>query len=205
MRRTILATTVAFAAGSGLAQAQNLQAPGIYLGVEGGANWLLNTTASQPGIGSINPLTGFGVGGVVGYDFLGPRVELETVYRSNNANTTFAPPGAGPVPISVGMQQTAIMANAYYDFLAGSRFVPYVGGGLGIAFVNASGFPGGGASSTQFAYQGIVGIGYNMTEKLRLNLDGRYYGTTSPTTGGGSWDNNSLGVMLGLQYKFGSP
>ena len=205
MRNKILVAAVAFAAGSSLAQAQNLQAPGIYLGGEGGANWLLNTTVSQPGVSPINPMTGFGVGGVVGYDFLGPRVELETVYRSNNANAAFAPPGAGPVPISVGVQQTAIMANAYYDFLAGSRFVPYVGAGAGIAFVNAGGLPGGAGNSTQFAYQGIVGVGYNVTEKFRVNLDGRYYGTTSPTTGGGSWDNNSLGVMLGLQYKFGGP
>ncbi len=201
----MLAAVVVFAASSGLAQAQNLQARGIYLGVEGGANWLLNTTVNQPGAGSLNPQTGFGIGGVVGYDFLGPRVELETIYRSNNANTAFAPPGAAPNPISVNTQQTAIMANGYYDFLAGSRFVPYVGAGVGIAFVNASGFPGGASNSTQFAYQGIVGVGYNISDKMRVNLDGRYYGTTSPTIGGGNWTNDNLGVMLGLQYKFGSP
>src|SRR5262249_6358677 len=35
----------------------------------------------------------------------------------------------------------------------------------------------------------------------RLSLDGRYYGTTSP----GTYQNNNIGVMLGLTYKFGAP
>ena len=33
--------------------------------------------------------------------------------------------------------------------------------------------------TTQFAYQGIVGLGYNVNQNFRVNLDGRYYGTTN--------------------------
>jgi outer membrane protein OmpA-like peptidoglycan-associated protein len=55
--------------------------------------------------------------------------------------------------------------------------------------------------STQFAYQGIVGIGYNMAPGWRLDLDGRYYGTTNP----GQYQNNNFSVMLGVSYKFGQP
>ena len=55
--------------------------------------------------------------------------------------------------------------------------------------------------STQFAYQGIVGLGYNATQNLRIDLDGRYYGTTNP----GQYQNNNIAVMLGVTYKFGGP
>ena len=93
------------------------------------------------------------------------------------------------------------MANALYDFFPGATITPYVGAGAGIAFVDPSIAPGCTMCSTQFAYQGIIGIGYNMAPGWRLDLDGRYYGTTNP----GQYQNNNLSVMLGLTYKFGQP
>ena len=51
----------------------------------------------------------------------------------------------------------------------------------------------------------IVGVGYNIDPKFRVNLDGRYYGTTNPIVGGTSFTNNNFSVMLGLQFKFGAP
>jgi hypothetical protein len=87
--RKILATTAALAALPVLAvpTGANAQAnPGFYPGVEGGANWLLNTVIMN---NSVYPTTGFAVGGVVGYDFVGPRVELEVVYHQNQHNMNF--------------------------------------------------------------------------------------------------------------------
>ena len=52
--------------------------PGFYVGGEGGLNWLLNSGSNQ-----FN--TGYAVGGKVGYDFVGPRIELEALYRNNQA------------------------------------------------------------------------------------------------------------------------
>jgi outer membrane protein OmpA-like peptidoglycan-associated protein len=40
-----------------------------------------------------------------------------------------------------------------------------------------------------------------VTDALRINLDGRYYGTTNP----GQYTNNNISVMLGVSYKFGGP
>jgi len=181
-----------------VANAQSLfqtgpSSPGIYIGAEGGLNWLLNNN-------SYNYNTGFSVGGVVGYDFVGPRVELEGMYRNNQ--------GAGVVPFGAGfayangqINQVSVMANVLYDFLPGAVITPYVGAGAGIAFVDGSLSPGCTMCSTEFAYQGIIGVGYNVTPSLRINLDGRYYGTTNP----GTYQNNNLGVMLGVTYKFGQP
>src|SRR4029434_4053198 len=72
-----------------MAQAQS-PSPGVYIGAEGGVNWLLNCTANTnnpnfPTV-SVNPQTGWAAGGVIGYDFVGPRVELEGIYRNNTTN-----------------------------------------------------------------------------------------------------------------------
>jgi OmpA-OmpF porin, OOP family len=158
--------------------------PGFYIGAEGGLNWLLNNNSYQMD-------TGWAAGGKVGYDFVGPRLELEGIYRQNN--------GSGTVAYSNGtfanrygtINQVSVMANALYDFFAGA----------GVAFVDPSISSGCTMCSTQFAYQGIVGIGYNLAPGWRLDLDGRYYGTTNP----GQYNNNNFSVMMGLTYKFGQP
>jgi OmpA-OmpF porin, OOP family len=165
--------------------------PGFYVGGEGGLNWLLNN-------GSSNFNTGFAVGGKVGYDFVGPRIELEGIYRNNQGNG-FVPFGSGVAFTSGQINQTAAMANVLYDFFPGATITPYVGAGAGIAFIDPSLAGGCTMCSTQFAYQGIVGLGYNVSQNWRVDLDGRYYGTTNT----GTYTNTNISVMLGISYKFG--
>ncbi len=57
--------------------------PGFYLGAEGAASWLLNNNSYQMD-------TGWAAGGKVGYDFVGPRVELEAMYHSNTGTGVVA-------------------------------------------------------------------------------------------------------------------
>ncbi|HZP98768.1 MAG TPA: OmpA family protein [Reyranella sp.] len=175
-----------------MAQAQT-PSSGFYVGAEGGLNWLLNTTI----LGTpVSPQTGFAAGGVIGYDFVGPRVELEGVYRNNQHNGGFV---GRAIQNQVG--QLGVLANLLYDFAPGSTITPYIGAGAGIGFVDGDSSLG----STQFAYQGIIGLGWNVDTNFRVNLDGRYYGTTNPSVGGTTWSNNNFTVMLGLQLKFGAP
>jgi outer membrane protein OmpA-like peptidoglycan-associated protein len=168
--------------------------PGFYVGAEGGLNWLLNNNSYQMD-------TGWAAGGKIGYDFVGPRLELEGMYRQNNGTGTVGYPNGTFATRSGTINQVSVMANALYDFMPGATITPYIGAGAGIAFVDPSISPGCTMCSTQFAYQGIVGIGYNMAPGWRLDLDGRYYGTTNP----GQYQNNNFSVMLGLTYKFGQP
>ena len=108
----------------------------------------------RPGFGgAVNIMaTGWAAGGKVGYDFVGPRVELEGIYRCNQGPCR---PCRRLPAVYCGRQDQdkAIMANVIYDFCPGGPIMPYIGGGVGIAFVDAR--LGGSTSSTQFAYQGI--------------------------------------------------
>jgi outer membrane protein OmpA-like peptidoglycan-associated protein len=205
------------------AQAQSLQPGGAYVGLEGGLNWIFNSSFNTTA--TIAPFftgsfqtnaswnTGYVLGGVVGYDFLGPRIELEGAYRANNGNLTL---GGTAGNAGINFQQINVMGNFYYDFMAGSAFVPYVGVGAGAAFLNA-GALGVSVNSTQFAYQAMVGVGYNLNEVFRINLEGRYMGTTTPnfvhtgTASGFAYSittspqNNNISAMLSLHMKFGAP
>jgi opacity protein-like surface antigen len=190
MKKALLAAA-ALVALPVMAQAQT-PSPGVYIGAEGGVNWLLNTTIFGFGV---NPQTGWAAGGQIGYDFVGPRVELEGIYRQNQTN-------AGPIGTAVQNQvgQLSIMANLLYDFMPASVITPYIGAGAGVGFVDSNSSLG----STVFAYQGIIGLGWNVDTNFRVNLDGRYYGTSNPQVNGSTWSNNNFSIMLGLQLRFGA-
>jgi hypothetical protein len=57
---------------------------GFYVGAEGGLNWLLNNQSYVMD-------TGWAVGGKVGYDFVGPRVELEGSWKECTIPTPATP------------------------------------------------------------------------------------------------------------------
>jgi len=218
MNRTWIAAAV-LAALPMTTQAQTLQYPGFYIGAEGGLNWLLNTSGTAnvftgggafSGTANLNNNLGWTAGGMVGYDFVGPRVELESRFI-RNTGTLSAPGAVGSLGTTV--DQVPIMANLYYDFLAGGQFVPYIGAGVGIGFSQLWANGNSSYSGVQFAYQGMIGVGWNIDPTWRLNLEGRYYGSTQPsynfnvgpTNINGSYNNNNFSAMLSLQIKFGAP
>jgi OOP family OmpA-OmpF porin len=91
--------------------------------------------------------------------------------------------------------------------------VPYIGAGVGVAFSNLSGGGFNSNSGVQFAYQGMIGVGWNIDSQFRMNLEGRYFGSTQPNynfnvgagTLSGNYTNNNFSLMASLQFKFGAP
>lgn len=98
--------------------------------------------------------TGFRVSGVLGYEFgSGFRVDGEVFFgraaigdltykgRTTTVQTPQGPntiriPGDHPIDVSGSANQLGGMVNVWYDFNAGSRWRPYVGGGLGVVQVD---------------------------------------------------------------------
>ena len=110
MKKVLLAAAAVIAMPA-MAKAQDVQTPGVYLGVEGGLNWMFNTTILNQ---NVSPYTGWALGGKIGYDFLGPRVEVEGLYRENNNSNNF-----GNRAITNQISQVTAMVNLLYDFNAG--------------------------------------------------------------------------------------
>jgi outer membrane protein OmpA-like peptidoglycan-associated protein len=190
--KKVLIAVAALVATPAVTQAQDVQTPGVYFGVEGGLNWMFNTTILGQ---NVSPQMGWALGGKIGYDFIGPRIEVEGLYRENQNGNFF-----GNRAITGRIAQTSAMANLLYDFNAFGAFVPYIGAGAGVGFVDSD-FQ---MNSVVFAYQGIIGVGYNFSPNLRFNIDGRYFGTTNPSVAGTTWNNNNISAIASIQIKFGS-
>src|SRR5262245_43153665 len=101
------------------ANAQMTPTPGFYVGAQGGVNLLDHR------ISGVDEKVGFAVGGMVGYDFVGPRVEVEGAYRYNKLSIA----GIGG---NSKTEQFTVFANVLYDFFTDSMFSPHLGIGAGI-------------------------------------------------------------------------
>jgi opacity protein-like surface antigen len=90
--------------------------------------------------------------------------------------------------ITIGVQ--TLFMNAYYDFRNSSNFTPYLGAGLGAAFVDMKGkttrtehdpddcysYSLGKESSTNFAWNIGAGVAYSFTDNISLDLGYRFVG-----------------------------
>ena len=195
MKKSVL-VAMALAASPAAVQAQDAYVPfeGFYIGAGGG---LVFPISQNTGFTSY---TGWLAGGKIGYDFLGPRVDLEVGYGRTGNNVFF--PGSA---VSGSAGQLNVMANVYYDFMVQQRLNPYIGAGVGVAFVDSNQSLG----STQFAWQAMIGLRYNIDSSWAVGLEGRYMGTTNPSintpTGTVYSQNQTLGLLAGIAYKFGAP
>ena len=197
MKKRVIAGAIAagFCATPVLAQTDTyVPYEGFYIGGGGGATWALG---SNPGVSTG---TGWVAGGKLGYDFIGPRVDLEVGYGRIPNNVFF--PGSA---VSGSSGELAVMANVYYDFLATQRWNPYIGAGAGIAFVDSNTALG----STVFAYQAMAGLLYHIDSSWTVGVEARYHGTTMPginTPNGMVYSQNqTISALAGIAYKFGAP
>ena len=176
--------------------------PGFYVGAGVGGAWFLTQTTTIGG--NFNSTTGLIADLVAGYDFVGPRLEVELGYGFIPFTATLANTAARSNFTGVG-HQVHLMAKALYDFMPASIITPYVGVGAGVAFVDSNA-P---LASTQFAYEGIVGLAYNIDSQWRMALEGRYVGTTNPTFVVNNVtigvNNSNIVAMVYGQYKFAPP
>ncbi len=173
--------------------------------------------------GDVDFHTGFGITEAVGYSWGAFRLEGEVSYRENDLGdftvTSLSGPGGtlvgstGLLSFSGDISALGFMANGWYDFDTGSRWVPFVGGGIGIAIVNLNvesvlGVPVTyDESDTVFAYQGGAGLGYRVNSSSTISLSYRLFGTSSdPEFNDGvekiKLEYMSHNIMAGILIKF---
>jgi len=85
--------------------------------------------------------------------------------------------------------QTLFM-NVYYDINTGTKFTPYVGAGLGAGFIrtkyNDDGLSGGSKTVTNFAWNIGLGLGYQFTNNIAMDIGYRFADLGKVYT---EWDN----------------
>ncbi|MFM7348374.1 MAG: OmpA family protein [Erythrobacter sp.] len=183
-----------------------------YIGIDGGV--VLQDQVileAQPYRGSLNEAranTGTGWEGdvVVGYDFGRFRLEAEGAYKNQNydtlyfngPNTVGAIPGVRYQPDSKQKTYSA-MVNALIDIGKDDGLQAYFGGGAGVARVDMNlRVPGGGTfiddDATTFAFQGIAGLRFPVTDNIDLGLKYRYFRIPDAEING--FNNNELESRL---------
>lgn len=173
-------------------------AEGIYGQVSGGFN---NARDQDFGAGEESFDEG-GMGALsMGFSWpSGLRAEGEYAHRSNEVATNGS---------DTRQRFDTVMGNTYYDFGGArlqSRLHPYIGLGAGFGKLDLDGtnvaIPGG--SDHLFAYQGLAGIGYDLSRKLMLSAGYRYLQTERFNNGSGQQERyRSDGVLASLRYTFG--
>ncbi len=150
-------------------------------------------TVSGAGTTELSYDFGYGLGAALGYSFgNGVRAEGEFAWRSNELDSSIA---------SGDLDSFAGMVNGYYDIHNTSKWTPYVGAGIGLAHVTDSD-----VDDNVFAYQGMAGVGYTVSETSDLVLGYRYFATEDPeyTISGStvetSYDTHN--IEIAWRYRF---
>jgi OmpA-OmpF porin, OOP family len=189
----------------GLANAQ------WYVGADAGANYSDTTKAKALGSKYKTEYDwGYAVLGQVGYSFGAPKIEFELGYRDNDVKKI-----AGASGVNGDLGTFSQMVNGIYDFMPNARIHPFLGAGIGGAYVRAndvrlvSGGSSYSADGYQFAYQGIAGIGYDIDRNWTVKAQYRYFATTDLSDRVDNvkvkLPNSNQSVLVGLTYRFNSP
>jgi OOP family OmpA-OmpF porin len=202
-----------FAAGITPAAARmtDMSGDGFYVFGAIGANSPRDSELKSPGASQEAEFdNGLTLAGGMGYAYgNGIRAELELAVRDNDIDIINGLGASGDIT------SIALMGSLYYDFDTGSKFKPFIGGGLGLAHIDAGRVtPTTGASINDsynaLAGQVAAGVSYAMTDNLDLTLAYRYFiapkvhlensaGTTVDT------EYRVHEIMFGVRFTFGGP
>lgn len=192
MRLAFAAAAALTALGAGAASAQDdaASAGGVYARIGGGvsfvSDWQQDFTYNPDVVFAVTPPSGqrveldTGYAGVfaLGFDYAdGIRTELEYKYASAGVDAvTLADPVNGPTPASPVNDDIAghfLMANFYFDFANASPLTPFIGGGVGGAFIENEQ----GQHDAALALQGRAGVSLAMGGGFSTDLEYVYLRT----------------------------
>jgi opacity protein-like surface antigen len=212
-------TPLLLALGLSLASVRTLAdqqpAAGPYVAVGVGGDWVDRSSLSIFGTSVESRwATGWGGFAAAGYRFpFGLRLEVEGSGRDDQVHAFNQNPWFGT------QWDTSLLANLLYDIGTFAHFTPYLGGGLGMSHISwGNNFRADlraipyvyDDSGTEFAWQAIVGVAYQITDRMAITLDGRYKGSngysfraSGPASADISdFDYKTRSLFLGFRYSF---
>ena len=154
-------------------------ADGFYVSINGGISSLADSDIYDGyDRGEISYDAGFTVLGSIGYALQNVRLEIEGGYRKNDIDKAVVYGiGSGPIPGEI--ESKSIMGNFIYEFLPDKQVRPFVGGGIGIAKLEAQ-IANYYMDDTVFAGQFILGIGFMVDKNVSLTVQYRAFVTEDP-------------------------
>lgn len=177
-------------------------------------------TVSAAGIrGSKTSYNPIGFSGLMqfGYDFGGPRLEVEGGYRYASFKSVETQRG-GTLHARGEMQLGSFMVNGLYYLFPSSDWHPFIGAGVGAAYRSSElkgsffnrpwSLKGEGWS---LAYQGMAGLAYDATKSLTLKIQYRYFSTAdklkmklsfAPSIPLKADSHSDNAILMGASYKF---
>jgi outer membrane protein OmpA-like peptidoglycan-associated protein len=206
----VLAAAAAFAVLPQLAHAE------WYAGFDAGINYLQDATVTGASASYKTQYDiGYGAIGQVGYGFGPWKVEGELGYRTNEVKNSGGGTKHPYGPANGTVATYSVMANVLYEFMQNSRWHPFIGAGAGVAKFDVGDITSDTSwiyrkgEDTQLAYQGIMGVGYDLNDRWTLKGQYRYFGTLDAAV---KDDQNRSGLtttyqaheaFLGFTYHFG--
>jgi len=147
------------------------------LGVAGDGEVSINNVGSQDT--SVNYEEGWVVRGAVGAAInKNFRVEVEGFYNNNDADKINVRDRYVAEADLSGIEAAGALLNAYFDFNFGSPFVPFIGGGFGIAKVETDvRNVDRSLDETVWAWNIGAGLAYTINTNVSLELSYRYFAT----------------------------
>lgn len=197
-----LATSAAVAGGPEQAPPAPVDNSGFYINANGGLALLASSDPYKT--------TGWNGGLALGYHWNAFRLELAGSYIQNNArneyrNVLIATSAGGGYFNFSNLKLWNVMANGLYDFDFGGSFIPYVGIGLGwingsagFSVYNNTNIPDSfrfKASQNSFAFQGILGLDYKITDNVRAGITYHALGWTHRNRWS-NWDSTNDRIFV---------
>lgn len=197
-----------------LAQTPN---QGLYVGGQFGVNWLDDIGVAAGAVTNEWSFDNDWTGLVeTGYRFAnGFRLGAELGYTSHSVQDIVGGP-TGRLGGTGDLAALSLMGVAYYDFNAGGKVRPFIGGGLGLLRSEldavgptlALGNNLNDDTDSAFAWQLGAGLGYAFSPNVELTFGYRYLAANGLDADTGrptfDYDYSSHSVLVGLRYVFGS-
>lgn len=142
---------------------------------------------------------GYFIGLAIGNHVDKIRFEAEIGYQKNKVDSIKL---NGASLTSTGdseIRLTTLLFNLYYDFKNGSRFTPYICAGLGLGNIKLDGTS---KSDSVAEYQFGAGMAYQISERVALDLKGRYLGTTDADFDTYSLDFTTINAIFDVRIYF---